>query len=141
MFVTSLVHFAQLLALAVAVGLCHLLLKPLHDLAQGEGDEQVDDGDDGQGLQGQVGGTPDDLVGGHDVAQEEGGGQGGLLQHHDKLVAESREDVADGLGQDDLHHGLLFAEAQASGGFCLALVHGLDAGTDHFGDVSTGVDA
>ena len=49
-------------------------------------------------------------------------------------------DVADGLGQDNLDHGLALAEAQGPGRLALPLVHSLDAGTDDLGDVGGGID-
>ena len=125
---------------AVAVGVGHLLAELIHNLAQRIGDAQVDNGHDGQRLQSQIGHALDHQVGSHNITQEEGGGQGGLLQHHDELIAESRKNVPHSLGQDDLHHSLALAEAQRPGGLGLSLVHGLDAGTDDLRHIGGGVD-
>ena len=56
----------------------HLLFEPVYQLAQGEGDAQVDSAYDNQRFQLQVGCAGNDFVRGHQVAQEEGGCQGGL---------------------------------------------------------------
>ena len=125
---------------AIAFGIGHPLLQIADQLAQGEGDAQIDDAHDDQALECLVGGAFDDVVLGHQIAYIEGGGQGGLLQDHNELIAQSRQNVPHCLGQNDPQHGLPFAQAQAPGGFCLALVHGLDAAPDHFRYIGGRVD-
>ena len=130
------------MSLLVAEGLLgHLLFEVFHQLAQGEGEAQIDRTDNDQGLQLQEGSAGDHLVGGHQIAQEEGGSQGSLFQDHNKLIAQCGENVADCLRQDDLHHSLALAHTQASRGFGLTLIHGLDTGADNLGNLIAGVDA
>ena len=49
-----------------------------------------------------------------------------------ELVAERRKDHAHGLRQDDPAQGLAAGEPERDCGFHLALVNGLDAGTERF---------
>ena len=67
--------------------------------------------------------------------------QGGILQQHDELVAQSRQHRADSLRDDDDHHGGHVIQAQAAAGLHLAGVHGHQAAADDLGHIGTGVDA
>ena len=86
------VLFAGTIVLVVG----HPLFKIRYQLAQGEGDAQIQDTYNDQALKCLVGGTFDDIILGHQVANIEGGGQGGFLQDHDKFVTQGRQNVPDG---------------------------------------------
>ena len=110
------------------------------ELAEGEGEHEIDDAHDDQTFEGQIGGALHDQVGGHQIPHEEGGGQGRFLDDGDEFVAQGGQDVLHRLGQDDLAHGLGLGEAQAAGGFALTRVHGLDAGADDLRHIGGAVD-
>ena len=127
------------LVAAVPVGALQLLFKVAEHLAEHECHDEVDDAHDDQRLDGQVRGAFDHQVLGHQVADEEGGAQGRVLDDHDELVAQGGEDVLHRLGHHHEPHGLALAEAQAQGRLLLAGVNGLDAGTDDLGHVGRAV--
>ena len=49
-------------------------------------------------------------------------------------------DIAQGLGEDDIHHGLYVAHADSFGPLGLAGVNGEDAAADRLGHVGAGID-
>ena len=87
-----------------------------HQLAEHEGEHEIQHAHDDEALEGQIGLALHRQIGGHEIPHEEGGRQGRFLDDGDKLVAQGRQDVLYGLGQDHLGHGLALGEAQAPGG-------------------------
>ena len=64
----------------------------------------------------------------------------GILDVDDQVVADLRDDVADGLGQDDAGHGLEVIHADGLRAFGLAGVDGHDAAANGLRHVRAGVD-
>ena len=90
-------------------------------------------------ISGSMGDTVDGLVGGHQIADKEGGCKGSFLDDGNKFVAQSRQDVFDRLREDDFEHRLTGVESQRAGSFGLTFVHRADTGTDDLSDISAGV--
>ena len=108
-------------------------------LAEHERHNEVDDAHDHQRLDGQVCGALDHQILGHQVADEERGAQGRVLDDHDKLVAQGGQDVLHCLGHHHEPHGLALAEAKAQRRLLLPRIYRLDAGTDDLGHVGRAV--
>ena len=75
-------------------------------LGEQQRDDEVDQGDDGVGLEVQVrlGGVAAAEL--HEVGHGHDGDQRGILEHGDAFVAHRGNDGAQGLRKDDVHHGL-----------------------------------
>ena len=70
----------------------------------------------------------------HKIADEEGRGQRGVLDYHDKLVAEGGEYGLERLRHYDVPEALRLAHAEAARRLALPRVNGLDAGADDLGE-------
>ena len=68
---------------------------------------------------------------GHQVANEEGGGQRGILDDHDEFIAQGRKNVLDRLRHDNEPHSAPFAKAEAKRRFPLTGIDRLNAGTNN----------
>lgn len=71
------------------------------------------------------------------VVDGDGRDQGRVLDERDTLAGQGREDVAQGLGQDDLHVDARLLHAQAERPFPLSARDGQDACPDDFRGVGT----
>ena len=108
-------------------------------LAEDEGQQEVYHADYHQRLYRQVGRALDKQVLRHKIADEEGRGQRGVLDYHDKLVAEGGEYGLERLRHDDVPEALRLAQSEAARRLALPRVNGLDAGADDLGDVGRAV--
>ena len=117
------------------VAALHLVLKVPKQLTESKGHDKVDDTGDDQRLDGQVGGAPDLEILGHQVANEEGGGQRGILDDHDEFIAQGRKNVLDRLRHDNEPHSAPFAKAEAKRRFPLTGIDRLNAGTNNLRDI------
>ncbi len=116
-----------------------LVFVDAYQLAESEGQHEVDNAYDEQGFDSQEGCAPYGQVGGHQIAYEEGGSKGGFLDYHDKLIAQRRKDVLYSLRKNHLEHGLGLVKAKAAGSFGLTLVNRLYTGADYFGYICRAV--
>ncbi|VTR69698.1 hypothetical protein DESC_770073 [Desulfosarcina cetonica] len=118
-----------------AAGAFQAAFDMFHQEGARQTDDEVDDQDGKPDLKGEKGGR-------HQFGALEGEflngdhrDDGRVLDRRDELAGQGRHDSTEGLGKDDVAQLLAAAESQARGGLPLALVDGLDAGTNDFGDV------
>ena len=118
----------------------HLLLKVRDDLARRVRQAEVQGRRDDQRFGDAVGRALDGVDGGHDVLHADGEADGGFLDDGDEFVGDGRQDVADGLRQDNEAHGLQLGHAERTGGLGLAAVDRLDARADDLRQIRAGVE-
>ena len=82
----------------------------------------------------------DVAVGGEELGEADDKHHRGVLDVDDEVVADLGHDIAQGLGEDDIHHGLYVAHADSLGPLGLAGVNGEDAAADRLGHVGAGID-
>ena len=124
----------------VMLAAVHLLFQQAQKPGGGEGEHEVNGGDDGKGFE--IAG----IGAGGRFTHKEKFADGNHVQHtavldiDHKFVADGGHDIAHRLGQHHMHHGLPMGHADGMGGFLLALVHTDDAAADDLRHVCAGID-
>ena len=116
---------------------------PLQEAQDQGGDQrhgQIGDHFDGGGGEVEVSRTHGRAVYGEQLAIGDDEHDGGILDVDDQVVADLGQQHAEGLGDDDIEHGLHMVHADGLGALGLAGVDGEEAAADGFGHVSAGVD-
>ena len=106
-----------------------------------EGEDKVHDRGDCQAFQAVIRLGDNALRPVHQVGDTDDRHNGGLLDDGHELVAQRGKDVFHGLRQNDQLHGFSVMEAQTAGRFHLALIHGLNAGTDDLRHIGAAIQA
>ena len=124
----------------VAVGAVHQLFNQPQEQGGYQSQDQVADHLNGGGGEVQVVHAHDVAVLGEELRKADDEHDGGILHVDDVVVADLGHDVPQGLGHDDIHHGLEVGHADGLGALRLAGVDGDDAASDGFRHVRAGVD-
>ena len=109
-------------------------LDEAHDERQRNGHGEIEEGDDVVGFEELEGAGRIDLAELGDVLHAERRDQRRILDHRDEVVAERRQDDAEGLRPDDVERDVALRQAEGDGRLDLAARHRLDAGAEDLGE-------
>ena len=109
--------------------------------AQCQHQHQIDGRHAQQREHGLVGAVHDALRRIQQLLAPDHGDERSILEQDDELIAQRRQDRADGLRDDNEYHGGDVVQPQAAPRFHLAGVHGHQAAADDLGHIRAGVDA
>ena len=117
----------------------HPPLEILNDLGSREAQAEVEEGRHEQGLRDNEGSRLDGLDVEHDILYADGVADRAFLDDGNEFVGYRRKDVLDGLGDDDMKHGLGLGHTQGPGCFGLSQIYAFNAASDDIRHISAGV--